>query len=162
MSRPKATLHPVTIHATKNASGDYQFAPESNIWDAARDELVFSKDQHGMHSHDHHLIEFVLDDQTGDGLKFPSTPHDGMWIAEGHDEPGKRTCPHSRTQSDYSVMEPISVSPDRKRLFVRNDNHKKEHWVFTMNFVKNGDDNDKSKLISWDPAANNQNGGSRR
>jgi hypothetical protein len=162
MSRPTATLHPVTVHVTKDASGDYKFDPESDIWDEARDELVFSKDRHGMHSHDHHLVEFVLDDRTGDGLMFPSSPHDAMWVARGHEERGRRTCPDQHTESDYSVMEPVSVSPDRKRLFVRNDNHGKEHWVFTMNFTKRGEDTDKSRFVSWDPGANNQNGGARR
>jgi hypothetical protein len=161
MSRPKATLHPVTVHITKDHSGRYRFEPESEIWDSERDELVFSKDRHGMHSHDHHLLEFIVDDRTGDELRFPPVPHDAMWVAAGHEEPGRRQCPDLHTSSDYSVMEPISVSPDRRRLFVRNDNHQKQHWVFTMNFAKPGQENDKSRFVSWDPGGNNQNGGSR-
>ena len=45
------------------------------------EEFVFHKDGHGMRKHDYHLIEFVLDDQTGEGLKFPNVPHDAMWVS---------------------------------------------------------------------------------
>lgn len=160
MSRPIAILHPVTVHVAKDPTGKHVFEPESDIWDESRNEFAFHKDRHGMHSRDYHLLEFVLDDRSGDGLGFPSVPHDAMWVAMGHEEPGERTCPDKDTVSDYSVMEPISVSPDRRRLIVRNDNPAKEHWVFTMNFVKEGEDEaDKARFVSWDPGGNNQDGG---
>jgi hypothetical protein len=161
MSRPKGVMHQVTVHISKDGAGKYHFTPESDLWDEDRDEFVFHKDDHGMRKHDYHLIEFVIDDQTGEGLKFPKTPHDAMWVVEGHDEPGKRTCPDMNSVSNYDVMEPISVSPHQRRLFVRNDNASKEHWVFTINFVKAGEDNsDKTRFVSWDPGGNNQNSGS--
>ena len=72
-----------------------------NIWDEARGEFVFSKERHGMSKHDYHLLEFVLDDQTGDGLRFPKVPHDAMWVVEGHEEPGQRTC---RTCAATAIM----------------------------------------------------------
>jgi hypothetical protein len=44
---------------------------------------------------------------------------------------------------------------------VRNYNASQEHWAFTINFVKEGDDgSDKRRFVSWDPGGNNQNGGS--
>lgn len=160
MSRPKGILHPVAVRVSKDGSGKYGFAPESDIWDETRDEFVFHKDRHGMRGHDYHLLEFVLDDQSGDQLRFPKVPHDAMWVSKGHEEPGERVCPDMNTVSDYEVMEPISVSPDRQRLIVRNDNPRKDHWVFTMNFVKQGqDESDHSRFVSWDPGGNNQNGG---
>lgn len=160
MSRPKGVMHPITVQASKDSQGRYHFRPESDLWDEARDEFAFSKDRHNMHSRDFHLLEFALDDRTGDGLKFPPVPHDAMWVTEGHEDPGARNCPDMNSVCNYEVMEPMSVSPDGKRLFVRNDNPRKEHWVFTINFVKQGQDaSDRSKFVSWDPGGNNQNGG---
>lgn len=159
MPRPKGVMHPVILQVSK-AGGDYSFRPQSDLWDEQRDEFLFQKDRHGMRKHDYHLLEFTLDDRTGEGLKFPNNPHDAMWVAAG-DEPGKRVCPDMNTVSDYRVMEPICVSPDRKRLIVRNDNPTQEHWVFTLNFVKPGEDEiDREHYINWDPGGNNQNGGS--
>jgi hypothetical protein len=161
MARPTGVMHPVTVHISKDEAGKYHFNPESDLWDDGREEFVFHKDDHGMRKHDYHLIEFVIDDQTDEGLKFPKAPHDAMWVVEGHDEPSKRTCPDIHSVSNYDVMEPISVSPHQRRLFVRNDNANKEHWAFTINFVKEGEDpSDKSRFVSWDPGGSNQNGGS--
>jgi hypothetical protein len=161
MSRPKAVLHPVPVLATKDADGEYHFQPQSDLWNEAEQEFDFHKDKHGMKTQDYHLIEFVLDDRTGDGLNFPKVPHDAMWVAEGADR-ANRICPHMNTVSDYSVMEPICVTPDLHRLIVRNDNPRKEDWAFTVNFVKRGeDDSDRSRYVSWDPGGSNQNGGSR-
>ena len=49
-----------------------------------------------MKSHDYHLVEFVLDDQTGDDLKFPPVPHDAMWVSEAGDV-SNRKCPDADT-----------------------------------------------------------------
>src|SRR3954451_24903359 len=152
MARARGEMHAVKVRVTKDKDGVYRFDPHSDIWDEARGEFVFSKERHGMSKHDYHLLEFVLDDQTGDGLRFPKAPHDAMWVVEGHEEPGERTCPDMHSVSNYDVMEPISVSPRRRRLFVRNDNANKEHWAFTINFVKKGEDpSDISSFVSWDP-----------
>lgn len=161
MSRPKGVLHPVPIVATKDGSGKYEFQPKSDLWDDGEEELVFHKEHHGMRSHDYHLVEFVLDDRTGDGLKFPPVPHDAMWVAEG-DEKAKRQCPDANTQNDYSVMEPICVCDHGQRLIVRNDNPRREDWAFTLNFAKRGEDaSDRARFVSWDPGGKNMNGGSR-
>jgi hypothetical protein len=153
-------MHPVTITATKDGAGAYHFQPRSDLWNEAGEELVFHKDQHGMRKQDYHLIEFVLDDRTGDGLKFPQVPHDAMWVTEGADR-ASRKCPDRHTVSDYSVMEPICVCDGEGRLIVRNDNPRKEDWAFTLNFVKRGEDeSDAARYVSWDPGGANQNGGS--
>lgn len=159
MSRPKAMMHPVTLLASKDSEGRYEFRPESDLWDEAEQELVFHKDRHGMRKQDYHLIEFVLDDRTGDALKFPSVPHDAMWVTTGADR-AHRKCPDMHTVSNYDVMEPICVCDDGKRLIVRNDNPRKEDWSFTLNFVKRGEDEaDHSQYVNWDPGGANQNGG---
>lgn len=159
MSRPKAVMHPVKLTATKDASGGYAFSPKSDLWNAPRQEFVFQKDRHGMAKHDYHLVEFALDDRTGDGLRFPKLPHDAMWVTEG-DEPERRKCPDVHTASNYSVMEPICVCDDGARLIVRNDNPRKEDWSFTLNFVKGGgEDGDAATYVSWDPGGTNLNGG---
>ena len=112
-----------------------------------------------MRAHDYHLIEFVLDDQTGDALKFPKVPHDAMWVTEGADR-ANRTCPDMHTVSNYDVMEPICVSDDQKRLIVRNDNPRKESWAFTLNFVtRAANESDPSQYVNWDPGGTNHNGG---
>jgi hypothetical protein len=160
MTRPKAVMHPIAVRATNDASGGYHFQPESELAEDDSDEFHFHKDRHGMKSHDYHLVEFVLDDQTGDGLQFPPVPHDAMWVAEAG-APGNRKCPDVNTISDYSVMEPICVTGDRKRLIVRNDNPREEEWAFTLNFVKRGeDDTDRGSYVNWDPVGSNHNGGS--
>jgi hypothetical protein len=159
MSRPKAAMHPIPVLATKDGAGKYHFQPESDLWDESEEEFKFHKDHHGMRKYDYHLVEFVLDDQTGDDLKFPSVPHDAMWVAEGGKR-ATRVCPDKDTVSDYSVMEPICVCDGQKRLIVRNDNPRKEDWAFTLNFVKRGeDDSDKSRYVNWDPGGSNNNGG---
>lgn len=157
MARPKAVMHPVTVLASKNGAGTYDFAPESQIWEEG--QFLFHKDRHGMAKQDYHLVEFVLDDRTGEGLRFPAVPHDAMWVMAVKDmsRPG---CPDKNTVSDYSVMEPICVSDGGKRLIVRNDNPRKEAWSFTLNFVPAGaDESNPNGYVSWDPIGNNQNGG---
>jgi hypothetical protein len=152
-------MHPVALLATKDPGGGYHFEAESDLTGDGGGEFHFHKDRHGMKSHDYHLAEFVLDDRTGDDLKFPPVPHDAMWVAEAGD-PMNRKCPDINTVSDYSVMEPICVTADRKRLIVRNDNPREEEWAFTLNFVKRGeDDADQSRYVNWDPVGSNHNGG---
>jgi len=159
MSRPKAVIHPVALLATKDAAGTYRFQPQSDLWDGSEEEFVFHKDRHGMKEHDYHLLEFILDDRTGDGLEFPRSPHDAMWVTEGA-RLTDRKCPDMHTFSNYGVMEPICVSDDRKRLIIRNDNPRKEDWAFTVNLVKRGEeDSDRSRYVSWDPGGANHNGG---
>lgn len=161
MSRPKAVMHPVPVLATKDEAGNYNFRPESDLWDESEEEFNFHKDHHGMRAHDYHLIEFVIDDQTGDGLRFPAVPHDAMWVAAGAKR-AHRQCPDMNTANDYSVMEPICVCDDQKRLVVRNENPRKEDWAFTLNFVKRGEnDSEKSRYINWDPGGANHDGGTR-
>lgn len=160
MTRPKAQMHQIPVVATKDGDGKYHFKPSSDLWDEAGQEFHFHKDKHGMKSHDYHLVEFVLDDQTGDGLRFPRIPHDAMWVATGA-ERAKRICPDMNTACDYSVMEPICVTDDRQRLIVRNDNPRREDWAFTLNFVRRGaDETDKAAFVNWDPGGTNHNGGS--
>lgn len=161
MKRPVGNMHKIKVTITKDGPDAYRFEPDSELWDESRGEFIFSKTRHDMADHDYHLLEFAIDDQTGEGLKFPAVPHDAMWVAEGHEEPGSRNCPDKDTVCNYECMEPMSVSPNRNRLFVRNDNARKEHWVFTINFTKTGEDPcDVSRFVSWDPGSNNQNGGS--
>ncbi|HEY6048062.1 MAG TPA: hypothetical protein VIV07_03345 [Sphingomicrobium sp.] len=158
MSRARGKLHEIAVTASKSGGGT-SFAAGSDLWDDPNGALRFHKDHHGMRKHDYHLVEFVLDDQTGDGLRFPSVPHDAMWVSKVG--PGRETpCPNKDTESDYSVLEPICVSDDGRRLIVRNDNPQKEQWAFTMNFVKRGEDAaDPDKFVSWDPIIDNHNGG---
>jgi hypothetical protein len=159
MSRPKAVMHEVALSARKDGEGQYRFQPQSDLWNESEQDFSFHKDHHGMKAHDYHLVEFVLHDETGDGLKFPRQPHDAMWVAEGA-ERAKRKCPDMHTANDYSVMEPICVSGDRRRLIVRNDNPRREDWAFTVNFVKDGEDeSDRSRYVNWDPGGTNHNGG---
>jgi hypothetical protein len=159
MSKPKGVMHQVAIRATKNPTGEVHFEPESEVWRDSHGHFSFHKDEHGMRKHDFHLVEFVLDDQTGDALKFPSVPHDAMWVVKV-DDPDHPKCPDKNTESDYEVMEPICVCDGGERLIVRNDNPRSEQWAFTLNFVKDADrlaDNDQ--YVSWDPITQNNNGG---
>jgi hypothetical protein len=155
-------MHAVPLLATKDESGAYQFQPNSDLWDEHEQHFVFEKARHRMSAKDYHLVEFVLDDQTGDSLQFPPNPHDAMWVAEGADR-ANRQCPDVNTIKDYSVMEPICVCDDGERLIIRNGNPRREEWAFTLNFVKNGERPDDPRVfVSWDPGGSNQNGGSTR
>ncbi len=157
MSRPKGKMHQVSIVATKRGDAT-SFSAGSELWDEPNGALRFHKDHHGMRKHDYHLVEFILDDQTGEGLKFPSVPHDAMWVSKADE--GQRSCPNKDTISDYEVLEPICVCDHGERLIVRNDNPRKEDWAFTLNFVKRDDsDEDTARYVSWDPITQNQNGG---
>lgn len=160
MPRAKAVMHPVPLRATKDGAGAYHFVPESDLWNAPEEEFVFHKGKYGMREKDYHLIEFVLDDQTGDALKFPDTPHDAMWVIEGA-ERAHRKCPDMHSVSNYEVLEPICVTDGGNRLIVRNENPRVEHWSFTLNFVKQGEEPaNPSRYVAWDPGGNNQDGGS--
>lgn len=151
-------MHPVRLTVTKDKSGAVHFAPDSELW--SNSKFVFRKDRHGMRKHDYHFIEFTLDDHTGDGLRFPDVPHDAMWVTRVND-PANPTCPDKNTASDNDVLEPICVCDDGRRLIVRNDNPREEQWSFTMNFVKAGERSDDSdRYVSWDPIADNHDGGS--
>lgn len=162
MERSAGKIHRVELTITRDGGGGYRFDPQSDLWDEHRQEFVFRKDAHAMHAHDYHLLEFALDDRTGEGLTFPPNPHNAIWVAEGHEEPGSRNCPDRHTQCNYDAMDPMGVSPEGDRLLVRNDNARKEHWVFTINVAKAGEDPaNAERFISWDPGANNQNGGAR-
>lgn len=160
MARARGVMHPVAVHATKDQMGKYHFEPRSEIWSHSPGEFVFHKDRHGMTKQDFHLLEFVIDDATGEGLTFPAVPHDAMWVMSAPDR-SNAVCPDKNSISDYSVMEPICVCDGGRRLIVRNDNPRKEDWSFTLNFVRPGtDQSDASGYVSWDPIGSNQNGGS--
>lgn len=159
MSRPHARMHHVSVAATKAPNGETVFQPASEVWNDSDNSLHFHKDRHGMRKADYHLVEFVLDDRTGDGLKFPSVPHDAMWVAEVEDSQHP-SCPDKDTKSDYDVLEPICVCDEGRRLVVRNDNPRAQTWSFTLNFVKSSsDESDKASYVSWDPITQNHNGG---
>lgn len=159
MIRAKAVMHPVPVVATKSDDGNYRFEPHSDIWDPAEEEFVFDKRKHDMNKIDYHLLEFVLEDKTGEHLRFAPIPHDAMWVGEGGPR-SSRKCPDARTDHDYSVMEPICVCDDGTRLIVRNENPRREDWAFTLNFVRNGDDpTNTDRFVSWDPGGANENGG---
>ena len=153
-------MHPVTGRASRTAEGEYEFSPEGEICHDGGTRFLFHKDRHGMAKKDYHLVEFVLDDHTGSGLKFPPVPHDAMWVMPVEDRSNPR-CPDKDTVSDYSVMEPICVCDDGQRLIVRNDNPRQEDWSFTLNFVPAGaNESDANAYVNWDPIGSNQNGGS--
>ena len=155
MSRAKGVMHPVTVTAAKGADGTIGFRGDSSVWNDSEGHFAFHKDHHGMKKHDYHLIEFILDDETGEGLKFPSAPHDAMWIAKV-DDPAHPHCPDGTAPSDYGVIDPICVCDGGKRLIVRNDNPREEHYAFTLNFTTAGN----GQRVSWDPIIKNSNGGS--
>jgi hypothetical protein len=147
-------MHDVTVTVTREGQG-LSFAPRSNVWIEKHGHFAFEKADHGMRPQDYHLVEFTLDDQTGEHLSFPAVPHDALWVAKV-DDPDHPTCPNAETQSDYEVIEPICVCDERQRLIVRNDNPRKEAWSFTLN-LKKGD----GETVSWDPIINNGGNGGR-
>lgn len=159
MPRPKGKMHAVTVTASKDGAGDVQFRAGSELWDHSEGHLAFHKERHAMRKHDFHLVEFVLNDETGEDLRFPHSPHDAMWVAKAGD-PANSTCPGPDTAHDYSIIEPLGVSDDGQRLIVRNDNPAEEHWAFTLNLVPGGKQQaTAADYVSWDPIIKNGNGG---
>jgi hypothetical protein len=156
MPKQKAVMHPVSLKATKDGSGEVLLEPESDLWNGSR-KFDFHKDKHGMRKQDYHLIEFVLDDRSGDGLRFPDSPHDAMWVERVND-PDDSRCPNNESASDYEVVEPICVCDGGRRLIVRNDNPKEEAWSFTLNFRKRAADGSTAH-VQWDPIIQNHNRG---
>lgn len=149
MARPKGVMHHVRVTVTKDGKDGLNFAPRSGLWSEDHRHFAFDKAAHDMRPHDYHLVEFVLDDQTGDKMSFPAVPHDAMWITKVED-PEHPTCPDAGTQSNYDVVEPICVCDEGQRLIVRNDDSRKEDWSFTLNLKKADGQN-----VSWDPIINN-------
>lgn len=149
MTRPKAVMHKVKVAVSKDAGSTPAFAPSSDLWSEEHGHFAFDRRDHHMGNHDYHLVEFVLDDQTGEGLAFPSVPHDAMWVAKV--EGGQAKCPDASTQSNYDVVEPICTCDDGQRLIVRNDNPRKEDWSFTLNLKNKAD----GRTLSWDPIIKN-------
>ncbi|HEY8435197.1 MAG TPA: hypothetical protein VIK68_11405 [Sphingomicrobium sp.] len=155
MPKPKGHMHQVTVTARKDGDG-FSFSPDSQVWSGASGHFAFNKDDHHMRKHDYHLVEFDIDDQTGEGLKFPRSPEDAMWVAKVHD-PQHPTCPDGSSPSDYSVIDPMCVCDDGERLIVRNENPREEDWSFTLNFEKTSAGG--GERVSWDPIIKNGGGG---
>jgi hypothetical protein len=159
MSRAKAVMHPVTVRATRGQGQDIEFRGDSPVWNDAENHFAFHKDRHGMKKQDYHLIEFVLDDETGEDLRFPNAPHEAMWVAKV-DDLEHPVCPDRASESDYGVIEPMCVCDGGKRLIVRNDNPREEHYSFTLNFERGAEGaNAAPEQVSWDPIIKNGNGG---
>lgn len=137
--------------------GQFRFTADSVIWDEESQALQFHKDRHGLTKQDFHLGEFVVEDKSGEGLRFPPAPHDAIWVTRIEGEPA---CPNHIIASNYDVLEPICVADDGQRLLVRNTNPRREQWAFSLNFVRLGDDEaDAAKFTRWDPIIDNHNGG---
>jgi hypothetical protein len=149
MARPKGVMHNVRVTVTKDGQDGLSFAPSSSLWSEDHGHFAFHKAEHKMRPQDYHLVEFVLDDRTGDSLAFPAVPHDAMWVAKVEDSEHP-TCPDAGTSSNYDVVEPICVCDNGQRLIVRNDDPREEQWSFTLN-LKKGD----GETVSWDPIINN-------
>lgn len=149
MARPKAVMHEVTVTVSKEAGDRPSFVPRSDLWSKEQGHFAFHKGDHHMADHDYHLVEFILDDETGDGLTFPAAPHDAMWVAKV-DDPAHPKCPDASTQSNYEMIEPICVCDAGQRLIVRNDDLRREDWSFTLNLRKASGEN-----VSWDPIIKN-------
>ena len=154
MTKPKGHMHQVTVTA-RNEGGHVTFTPDSEVWKEGRGHFAFNKDDHHMRKQDYHLVEFEIDDQTGQGLKFPRSPEDAMWVARVQD-PAHPTCPDGSTPSDYSVIDPICVCDHGERLIVRNDNPRGDDWSCTLNFEKSAAGNAR---VSWDPIIKTGGGG---
>ena len=154
MSKPQAKMHTVTLTVTNEHGGKADFAPGSDLWSEERGHLHFDKDAHGMRKQDVHLVEFVLDDRTGQHLRFPADPHDAMWVAKVEDR-AHPICPDATTGTDYAVIDPMCVCDEGQRLIVRNENPRAEDWAFTLNLVKPAREDGGQARVSWDPIFNN-------
>ena len=119
---------------------------------APSEEVVYSKDAHGLSKHDWHEIDFHLDEPTGQ-LSFHPDKHQAIWVARGTPEMAP-PCP-DRPLRDHGVRA-LSVSP--RLLRVRNDNAERCLLSFRLNFIAAGG-GDEAIVAFLDPIMNNQNGG---
>lgn len=159
MSRSKAVMHQVTVTVTKAPNEEFSFEPKSGIW-SEHGHFAFNKAHYGMRDEDYHMVEFVLDDRSGEKLRFPRDPHEAMWVAKV-DDPAHPICPTASTPRNYDVVEPMCVCDEGNRLVVRNDDPREEDWSFTLNLVKGTAESAAAEeLVSWDPII--KNGGNGR
>lgn len=149
--------HWITVKATKKGS-KVEFEPIcGELWDGRK--FVFDKTKLQMGNGDHHKLMFVLDDRTGLGLRFPSIAEDAMWVKQIPDV-NSYECP-GKDDHDYEVLRPHNVIDGGTKLIAFNSNPDERKWAFSLNFVKdNEDEADVSKFVCWDPIGDNRDGGS--
>ena len=152
MAKPKGKMHQITVTVTNKGDEGVSFSPSSDLWDDTRGHFMFDKRRHHMRPDDYHLVEFVLDDRTAEGLRFPADPEAAMWVAKADDGEHYK-CPDASTGHDYEVIDPMSVSDDGQRLFVCNRDPRQECWAFTLNMEEAS--GGAERRVSWDPIFNN-------
>lgn len=120
------------------------------------DQILFNKDHtKDMKKSDHYVVTFTLIDETNLELRYVKPKKESMWVKIVQD-PDDPTCP--APQSDLSQFKADDVTDTV--LTVRNKDDDKEFLKFALNFIpKNGNDNDPSQYVQYDPIGDNQNGG---
>lgn len=121
--------------------------------------LVFSKDAEKMARKDEHEVHFRLVQQSGMTLEFAQSLQDALWVEWG-DETAQPDCPKSRPRASPDPIFYAERSPGNKLVAV-NTNPAKAFFSFALNFVDPHSPT-PSKLISFDPGGENQNGGVER
>ena len=138
----------VTIVASKDASGNIDFHMEQR--NQYTELLVFNKTKDNMSKSDHYLINFTLDDQSGEGLKFNQT--NTIYISKGSDKHVPK-CPMNGSvggPNEFSVV----GTPTNTKLTVKNDDMNECFYKFVLNF-----EDSSGKRHVFDPIFGNQNGG---
>ncbi|MGE5561828.1 MAG: hypothetical protein ACM3ZV_00785 [Bacillota bacterium] len=142
----------VTVHATKGTGDDpVDFSFESPLKNQENGHLVFYKNRDKMRRQDFYLLEFMLDDQSGLGLRFEPNPCHAFWVAMG-DNVSPPDCPQEPSYDETIFV--VQSHLHGKTLLVRNDDDVPQFFRFSLGFV----DQD-GKPHRFDPIGQNQNGG---
>lgn len=128
--------------------GDPEFRLESDY--IKHNELTFKNGS----GHKGCIVDFILANADTTGYFFPGDKLLAL-ASEEITSNGDPKCPKQGTI--WPEFKPVSVSTDRKKLTVHNENGKKKRFGYTL-FVTDDGDKPKPTFKALDPIGNNQNG----
>lgn len=121
--------------------------------------LVFSKDEEpGMKREDEHEVRFKLEQESGMTLEFAQSPPVALWVAWG-DKTDFPECPTTQPSQPDTIFYAEDSSPNSLKAV--NKNRDQQFFSFALNFV-DPHSSTPTKLITYDPGGENQDGGEGR
>lgn len=143
----------VDVFAERDPSGGIRFRLDSELIEGNDDGggLVFDQDRDEMRKPDYYLVEFILKDRSGHGLKFAPDIKEAFWISSAPVDEPSPVCP--KAPSFDEEIHAIDVRPHT--LTVRNENNRIVNFAYSLGFVdKDG------QPVRLDPVGSNKDGGS--
>ena len=157
MGNPKDRY--INIVATADASAPHgvSFAMEENGVNVTT--LLFDKTADKMKKWDEYHVHFHLVNQPGVDLWFTDNLDNAMWAYS--DTAAPPPCPPPPGSSMKNEFDVINLDKDQMTLNVRNKDTNREWLTFCFNFLPNGQKDDPTQYVPYDPIGQNTDGGSR-